>query len=55
MDIDAPCDFVLDTAGDILGLLASVGGTGNDPDEEDKKHKQYVTETQDSGGPKMSM
>lgn len=55
VDIDASCDFVLDTAGDILGLLASVGGTGNDPDEEDKKHKQYVTETQDSGGPKMSM
>ncbi|MCQ2534652.1 MAG: relaxase/mobilization nuclease domain-containing protein [Clostridia bacterium] len=55
MDIDASCDFVLDTAGDILGILASVGGTGNDPDEEDKKHKQYVTEHQDGGGSKMSM
>lgn len=39
----------------LLGALSSVGGTGEDPDEEDKKHKQYVTEHHDGGGPKLSM
>lgn len=37
----------IDIGSDILGLIASLGGTTSDEDEKDKMHKQYVSERKD--------